>query len=178
MFKLKNKKENVKFKSIMFLNFIYSYFDITWEYSFKDLEEFVNDYKDNLGSDTNEDYYYISNNSIFIDYLSFFLEQIFLSRFSLNENNLWYLNKKENIKNVVSLINSYLVISKWNYSRKNKIVTGFYTYVDILYVIKNFIRYWFFEEERIEWWLLSPLKWVQNNKNIINLESVNIKFFL
>lgn len=167
--KLDNYKDDISFKSIMLINFIYSYFDIKWKYSFDDLVLFVNDYIDSFQWEENNNYSYITDKSIYIDYLSFFLEQIFMSRFSLNENNLNYLSNKENIGNIVSLIESYLIISKGNYSKEQKIDTGFYIYIDILNVFDKFIKNWFFEDERNIWWILIPLKSINDN-NILKLE--------
>lgn len=158
------------------LTSIYSYFDFDDEgiYFYDNLVTFSNtffkkinleedskdnkneDNEDNKGEekkkDVSEELKY--SDVAFRDYFYFFLKEVFLSKFVLDEEYNSDLFEWRNLRNMLKIIEEYIKMSKKHYLNPNKdkeeitesVTEAIYVYRSILDKLDYFIRLWFFKE--------------------------------
>lgn len=170
IFAIDNRKLPDNYQSYLSLNSLYQNFNIYGNYSYVNLLSFWNDYTSSSWV-LSKDLTLASKQDL--DYVSFFLSELFISKFSSSDENLrefWWENNLEHILQVMEdyiKLNNVIYDSTWD--RRN--VTGVYVHLDVLENLQDFMRNGLFRTDRwINGVLVKSKKFQLNSKEISLLD--------
>ena len=131
----------------LFLNWLYDVYDMEADFSYSDLTFFVDWYVErvwivswNIDDKTKQD----------LDYFSFFLSELFISKFSSNTDSLKEFATNDNLASILKIMSHYISLDDVIYSSGSdkRSVTWIYVHLDVLKKMEDFIRNGLFKEER------------------------------
>ena len=160
-------------KSLISLSSLYSLFD-SWNKSFslKDFDLFVNSFLKSLSVNIENNKIFVSDmdNSLFIDYFTYFFKNLLVSNLSLKQD-----FSVQDIDSNLKLINKYMLLSDFIYFNDSDLrkKTWLYENLEFSKKLSVFLRLNFFEKDRSKEWLLvlrsdnslsnSSLKFLEKN---------------
>lgn len=169
---LKNTKtqESNEFIALYFLDSLYSSFDFSAKYSYKNLNSFFTSYLWELWIDVQNTQEVQQNDLGYLEYFSFFLENIITSRFiSESTQSDSGILSGWNLDDILSVTKWYVDLNDIIYGDKgeSKAITLMYQYIGVLESLDTFIKKSFFMEQRWENNLL-----IKNTQNTLSNETL------
>ena len=136
-------------ESLLSLSTLYQNYNISGDYSYENLSSFSNDYIKRSWLD--DDKISLKKKQHF-DYFSFFLSELFISRFSSTDENLRDFWLNDNFNSLLKVMSDYVDISQKIYTpdEEKRSITGMYVHADVLKKLQDFMRSALFKDIRWE----------------------------
>ena len=183
LYELYNKLRNqtafvhVDYTSAHVLSILYSRLDFSWVYGYKDFQNFFEVHLKSLGIDINDSVSLEWEDSTYLEYFSFFVEQVIVSRFEGGAKVVdTELLKDGNLGNILQVMKWYIELNSIIYSWRGsqKAITLVYKYISVLESLEKFVEFSFFEVQRNQEGLLQKKKSTNITSGVLNLLSQNI----
>ena len=163
-------------ESILSLSTLYENYNISWEYDYENLSSFSRDYMmtswldNDLGLGKKQQF----------DYFSFFLGELFISRFLSTDENLKDFWSNDNFKSLLKVMGDYAKINQNIYASddEKRSVTGMYIHADVLNRLEDFMRKALFKDITWENGVLVKSRKFEINSQETSLFQENINMLL
>ena len=164
-------------ESLLSLATLYEKYNLSWNYSYENLKSFSNAYV--IKSWLENEAISLQDKQRF-DYFSFFLGELFISRFSSADENLKDFWSKDNFNSLLQVMNNYVNINQkiYNSDDQKRATTGMYVHADVLKKLQDFMRSALFKDTRWENGVLIKSRKFQINTKETNLFQKNINQLL
>ena len=177
MLSINGKELSDSQQSLLLMNTIYQDYNISGVYSYEKLSSFSWDYmsiswlkSDNMSLEQKQRF----------DYFSFFLSELFISRYVSTDENLKDFWSNDNFKSLLRVMGDYVAVSQNIYDSddEKRSITGMYVHLDVLKKLQDFMRTALFKNVRWENGVLIKSRKFEIDSIETNLLSENINTLL